>query len=180
MIRQAISLNDPCMLDGYYFHNGNGNLLTSPAAYPPSVTVAGVTQTDAEQAQQVIDRITQLTTAGTTGPLLAVLPYDPTVPPSIPPSTSPTDRRSICDAYIAGTPSYPNSSDLTYIANPYQITAPLHGLGIYGFVSFTSLTPPANYDGFRIDTPLNLKGVQEIFFTVEGDTVDPRTAARCS
>ena len=27
--------------------------------------------------------------------------------------------------------------------------------------------------GLRIDSPLNLKGVREIFFTVEGDTVDP-------
>ena len=61
MIRQAISLNDPCMIDGYYFAgNGNGNLLTSPAAYPSSVTQAGVTQTAADQAQQVIDRINQL------------------------------------------------------------------------------------------------------------------------
>ena len=35
-------------------------------------------------------------------------------------------------------------------------------------MKFVSVKPPANYDGFRIDTPLNLKGVQEIFFTVEG------------
>src|SRR5437764_1700068 len=37
MIRQAISLKDPCMIDGYYFaDNPNGNLLTSPAAYASS------------------------------------------------------------------------------------------------------------------------------------------------
>ena len=174
MVRQAISLADPCMLDTYYFGKGAGNLLTSPAAYPPSVTVAGVMQTDVDQAQQVIDRINQLTTAGTTGPLLAVLPYDPTVPPTIPSAAAPADRLAACDAYKDnGTPGFVTGADLTYIANPYQITAPLHGY-VYGFVSFTSLTPPSNYDGFRIDSPLNLKGVREIFFTVEGDTVvDP-------
>jgi len=174
MIRQAISLNDPCMLDVYYFHKGAGNLLTSPAAYPPSVTVAGVTQTDAEQAQQVIDRINQLTVASASGvPLLAVLPFDPTPPPSIPASTPPDQRLEICNAYKDnGTTGFATGADLTYIANPYQITGPLHG-NVYGFANYSSVTPPANYDGYRLDSPLNLKGVQEIFFTVEGDTVDP-------
>ena len=129
-------------------------------------------QTDAEQAQQVLDRIAQLG-AGTGGPLLAILPFDPTPVPTIDPAATPEERRAACDAYKMGTPGFPNSSDLTYVSNPYQVTSPLNGT-VYGFVDFTSLTPPANYDGLRIDTPLNLKGVREIFFTVEGDTVDPK------
>lgn len=171
MLRQAISLKDPCMIDGYYFaNNPNGNLLTSPAAFPTSISQNGVTQTPADQAQQVIDRIDQLagnpTAVPAGAPLLAVLPYDANVPPALPDATSSADRRAACDAYVA-------ASDLTYIPNPYQVTAPLHGF-VYGFVKFVSVTPPANYDGFRIDSPLNLKGVQEIFFTIEGPNVDPK------
>jgi hypothetical protein len=169
MIRQAISLQDPCMIDGYYFpNNPNGNLLTSAAAYPTTISSGGITQTPDQQAQQVVDRINQLTTnpsIASGGPLLAVLPYDPNVPPTVPDSASSADRRTACDAYHDAAPN-------TYIPNPYQITAPLHGF-VYGFVKFLSMSPPADYDGFRIDTPLNLKGVQEIFFTIEGDTVDP-------
>lgn len=172
IIRQAISADDPCMLDGYSNHNDGGDLLTTPAAFPPTANIGGVMQTDAEQAQQVLDCITQLE-AGEAGPLLAVLPFDPTPVPTIPASATPTERRAACDAYKdTGTPGFPNTADLTYIPNPYQVTSPLHG-DVYGFVDFTSVVPPANYDGFRIDTPINLKGVQEIFFTVEGDTVDP-------
>ncbi|MCU1282293.1 MAG: hypothetical protein JWM53_5839 [bacterium] len=172
MIRQAISLKDPCTIDGYYYPNEindptKGNLLTSEAAYPTSLSAGGVTQTPKEQAQQVIDRIHQLTdAAGAVAPLAAVLPYDANVPPAVPDTATPAERKAACDAYYY-------ASKLTYIPNPYQVTAPLHG-DVYGFVSFTSLTPPANYDGFRIDTPLNLQGAREIFFTVEGATVDPK------
>jgi hypothetical protein len=49
-IRQAISLDDPCLIDDA------GNLLTSAAAYPGDVTINGITQTPDEQAQQVINR----------------------------------------------------------------------------------------------------------------------------
>jgi hypothetical protein len=175
MIRQAISLKDPCIIDGYYFpEKANdataGNLLTSPAAYPTSVNSGAVTQTPEQQAQEVIDRINQLTTNVTIasgGPLLAVLPFDPAVPPTVPDTATSAERRTACDAYAK------NLNDpLAYVANPFQLTAPLKGT-IYGFVKFLSVTPPSDYDGFRIDTPLNLKGVQEIFFTLEGNTVDP-------
>jgi hypothetical protein len=171
MIRQAISLKDPCIIDGYYFLNSGGNLLTSPAAFPTSSQLGGITQTPEEQAQQVIDHIHQLTDPpGATGPLLALLPYDPAVPPAVPDSATPDERKQACDAYLAQPD--PAQAFNTYIANPYQITAPLHGY-VYGFKKFVSIVPPANFDGYRIDTPLNLKGVQEIFFTVEGATVDP-------
>jgi hypothetical protein len=166
MIRQAIALTDPCMLDGYYFHNANGNLLTSAASFPSSITADGVTQTPEDQAQQVIDRINQLSdnvTITTGGPLLAIVPFTTSVPPTVPDSATPTERRMACDAY-AGDP-------LAYAGNPYQVTAPLKGT-VYGFANFASQVPASSYDGFRIDSPLSLKGVQEIFFTVEGDTVD--------
>ena len=165
MIRQAISLKDPCMIDGYYFpNNAGGNLLDTAAAFQSSISQNGVTQTPPQQAQQVTDRIKQLTDAGINGPLLAVLPFDPNVPPAIPDSATSDERKQACDAYTM--------DPLAYVPNPYQITAPLKGT-VYGFVKFVSQTPPADYDGFRIDTPLNLKGVQEMFFTVEGPTVDP-------
>lgn len=168
MIRQAISLKDPCMIDGYYFpKNPNGNLLSSPAAYATAVSSGGVTQTPEQQAQQVIDRINQLTTnvsIASGGPLLAVLPYDASAPPSLPDTATSEERRTACNAYTA--------DPLAYVPNPFQLTAPLKGF-IYGFVKFLSVTPPSDYDGFRIDSPLNLKGVQEIFFTLEGNNVDP-------
>ncbi len=161
MIRQAISLNDPCMIDA------NGNLLTTAAAYKPS-NAGGVMQSPQDQAQQVIDRINQLTVApGSSGPLLAILPYDPTPVPSIPPNVSADQRKAIC------TSMYTDVSATTYVGNPYQITGPLHGI-VYGFAKFISSTPPTEYDGYRIDMPINLKGVQEIFFTLEGANVDPK------
>jgi hypothetical protein len=166
MLRQAISLKDPCMLDGYFRGTGDGNLLTSPAAYPTTISQGGITQTPEEQAQQVIDHIHQLTDPpGASGPLVAVLPFDTNVPPSVPDAATPTERRAACDSYQMNVNAY--------IANPYQITAPLNG-SVYGFAKFVSVTPPANFDGFRIDTPTNLKGVREIFFTIEGSTVDPK------
>src|SRR3982751_335802 len=87
MLRQAISLKDPCMIDGYYFNNGGGNLLTSPAAYPTSTSHGGVTQTPEQQAEAIVDRIHQLTDPpGAIGPLVAIMPYDPSVPPAVPDS----------------------------------------------------------------------------------------------
>jgi hypothetical protein len=176
MLRPAITLDDPCMIDGYYFANKKndptaGNLLTSPDAYPATVTAGGVTQTNDDQAEQInrfIHQVTDNPTITTGGPLLAVLPYDNTTEPAVPATATPADRRAACDAYI-GDPNHPN----TYVPNPFQLTAPLHGF-VYGFVEFTTTVPVAAYNGFRIDSPLNLKGVQEIFFTVENDTVDPQ------
>jgi hypothetical protein len=164
MIRPAISLKDPCMTDGH------GHLLTSATAYPSSVTIAGVTQTPPEQAQQVIDRINQLAPA-VGNVLLAVVPYDPTPPPTIPDGTSPEDRQTLCDNFMFTTDPDKKSIPTRYVANPKQITAPINGT-VYGFIAFTTISPPTNYDGFRLDTAVNLKGVQELFFTLE--TVEPK------
>jgi hypothetical protein len=159
MIRQAISLQDPCVIDD------TGNRLTSPAAYPTTITQNGVQQTPQEQAAQIVDRINQLQKDVQGNPLLAVLPYDPNLPPSLPDATPADMRLAACQAYTS-------QSALTYVANPLLLTAPKHG-SIYGFVRFVSVAPPQNFNAFRVDTPVNLKGVQEVFFTVEGGTVDP-------
>jgi hypothetical protein len=174
MIRQAISLDDPCMIDAYLPQADEkataGHLLTSPDAYTTSHS-GGVEQSPEQQAQQVTDRIHQLTdntTIATGGPLLAIMPWSPVPPPTVPPGATPEERKTICDAYV-NDPNNPNP----YVPNPYQITSPLRGY-VYGFANFLSQTPPSAYNGFRIDTPINLKGVQEIFFTLEGDNVDPK------
>src|SRR5262249_27507141 len=96
------------------------------------------------------------------------MPYSPVPPPTVPPGATPEQRYSICKQYVDD-PNNPNP----YVPNPFQITSPLRGY-VYGFVRFISLSPPSNYDGFRVDTPINLKGVQEIFFTLENDNVDPK------
>jgi hypothetical protein len=143
--------------------DSKGNLLTSSAAYPTSVMVAGQTQTPDEQAAAVVGRINQVNPAS--GPLLAVLPWDKNPEPIIGPNATPDERLADCNAYKALSPN-------TYVPNPLQMTAPAHGT-VYGFVSFSTVVPATNYDGYRLDMPVSLKGVQEIFFTVEGDNVDP-------
>lgn len=158
MVRQAVSVDSPCMIDSH------GYLLTDPAAYPTTSNLGDVTQTPEEQAAAVVQRIKQLTPAAP-GPLLAILPWDATPDPVIPAGTAAEDRKKMCDKWKAMSPN-------TYVPNPLQITTPLNGT-VYGFVSFSTTLPPTNYDGYRLDMPVSLKGVQEIFFTVEGDTVDP-------
>jgi hypothetical protein len=154
MIRQAISLDSPCMTDDA------GHPLTTPEAYPTSVSYGGITQTPDEQAVQIQQRIRQLTPVGMP-PLLAVVPYDNNPEPVIAATATAEQRKAACDAYRA-------ASDNTYIPNPQQITAPLHG-AVYGFVGFQTLQPPTNYDGFRLDTPVSLKGLQEVFMTIEAN-----------
>jgi hypothetical protein len=158
MIRRAIPLDSPCMIDS------KGNLLTSAAAYPTTVTIGGVTSTPDEQAAAVVQRINQLN-PGSPGPLLAILPWDKAVEPVIPATATPKERRDACEAYKKQSPN-------AYVPNPLQVTAPLHGT-VYGFVSFSTTAPPSNYDGYRLDMPVSLKGVQEVFFTTETDSVDP-------
>jgi hypothetical protein len=169
IIRTAISPDDPCMTDD------KGNLLTSADAYPGPVKFGSVTQSPAQQAQQIQQRIAQLNPMGMPA-LKAVLPWDhvcsdpkdpkscvTNTPAMVPMNPTPEQRKAACDVY--------RGSDLAYVPNPLQITAPLHG-AVYGFTDFLTMTPPTNYNGFRLDTKVSLKGLQEIFFTIEGDTVD--------
>src|SRR5258706_9903479 len=52
---KAITMSDPCMIDAF------GNLLTTAAAYPRTITENGVMQDPNQQAAQVRNRIAQLT-----------------------------------------------------------------------------------------------------------------------
>ncbi|HEX4459927.1 MAG TPA: hypothetical protein VIA18_18245 [Polyangia bacterium] len=155
IVKPAITVDDPCMTDGA------GHLLTDASAYPSSVTEAGVTQTPLQQAQQIINRIDQLNPPGMT-PLLAVLPFTSVAEPTFADTPTPAERQAACDAASAADPNF-------YIPQPKQVTAPIHG-AVYGFIAFSTISPPADYDGFRFDVPTNLKGVQALFFTLE--TVD--------
>jgi hypothetical protein len=165
-VRLAVDPNDPCLIDS------KGNLLTSPDAYQ-TVTSAGVTQSPAQQAQQVKNRIAQVNQngIGSGAPLYIVVPYGcaanacadmpplPTIDPSVPAAV----RLQICNAYWAATP-------LAYTGNPAQLTAPVAGAA-YGFVAYTTILPPSGYDGMRIDSPTKLVDVQELWVTDEASPV---------
>ncbi len=166
VIRLAVDPNDPCII------NSKGALLTTPGAYPGNVTINGVTQTPAEQAQQVINRIAQVTSGALGGTattsLLAVVPYDGTPAPS--PGATPTDaeRLATCQAYWG-------ASLLSYTGNPAQVTAPTHG-AVLGFIAFSTQIPVAGIDGFKMISPDQLSGIQELWATVESvppEMVDP-------
>ena len=165
MIRNTVALDDPCLIDD------KGNLLTSPDAYK-QIKVAGVTETPEEQAQEVVNRIKQITSTSSGGSqsanLLAETPYDETPLPTIDPAASAADRLAACKSYW-------DASPFAYTGNPAQITAPVHG-EVYGFVGYTTTTPPSGYDGIRIDSPTTLGGSQELWLTVENvpvANVDP-------
>lgn len=176
--RRAIDYNDPCLIDD------KGNLITTAAAYPTEVTVAGVTQSPEEQAAQVRNRIGQVTArtncddaipkncgheseTGAGGDLFIVVPWDArnAQRPVLPFDTPAADRLAACRAYWA-------ASEFAYTPNPAQLTDPLHGQ-VYGTLSFTTVTPVQGFDGLRIDTPVGLNGIRELFITLEDDTVEP-------
>jgi hypothetical protein len=148
--------------------DSRGNLLTSASAYT-TVTIGGTMQTPDEQAQQIVNRIAQLTSMAQGGrepsTLYAVVPFDATPPPTQLPLDTPANiRLAACKQYWA--------SPTAYTGNPAQVTAPINGAA-YGFVAYNTTSPPAGYDGIRLDSPTNLDTVQELWLTVEGDQVDP-------
>jgi hypothetical protein len=184
LIVKAATLDNPCIIDAF------GNLLSSPAAYPKTVTVNGQVQTPDQQAATVRNRISQVSSSADCAPylpppncgieatpLLAMVPFDPTPAPTTCPETgtqpagcipgeadAPT-RLAACNAFRAASP-------VTYVPNPAQFTFPLHG-NWYGAVSYNVPAPPEAYDGIRLDSPVNLKGLRELFLTDEGPSVDP-------
>ncbi|HEX6839147.1 MAG TPA: hypothetical protein VF334_21355 [Polyangia bacterium] len=160
-VRKTITLDDPCMIDAH------GNRLVDAAAWPATIDEGGITQTPEQQAVEVRNRIAQLNAPpdGTQpSSLLALVPWDPSTPPAIDAAAAPADRLAACRAWWA-------SSELAYTPNPLQITSPLHGY-VYGFLAYVTAVPPTDYDGIRIDTPVNLDGVEELFVTDEGPSVD--------
>ena len=172
-LRRAITMADPCMIDS------TGNLLITAAAYPPEgQTINGVFQSAEELAAQTRARIAQLVTDrvcdDATPPhcghqfknLIAVLPFDPTPVPVIQSNAPAAERLAACQQYW-------NASPISYTPNPIQINAPIHGTA-FGFVDFITQTPATAYDQVRLDTPLRLNDIQQLWMTVEGDTVDPK------
>lgn len=160
-VRKTITLDDPCMIDAH------GNRLVDAAAWPTTIDEGGITQTPEQQAEQVRNRIAQLNAPPDgmqPSSLLALVPWDASPPPAIDPAAAPADRLAACQAWWA-------ASELAYTPNPLQITSPLHGY-VYGFLAYVTAVPPTDYDGIRVDTPVNLDGVEEIFVTDEGANVD--------
>ncbi len=169
VIRNAISMSDPCMIDAA------GNLVTTAAAYPKTLKIDGVTQSPEEQAAAVRARIAQLTTTSNCDEamhcgvqpsnLLATIPYDPavgTAPQQLTLASSPGDRLAACQAFWA-------TSLLAYSPNPSQLVLPTHGT-ITGFLEYTTQVPVQGFNSVHIESPTNLKGIRELFMTLE--TVD--------
>jgi len=183
VIRNAVTMNDPCMID-----KKSGALVTTPDAYKQA-TIAGVSQSPDDQAAAVRSRIAQLTSTTNCDPnlpqpncgfqpanLYAMIPYSPKVDPSplvgLSPSTAAADRLAACHAYW-------DSHPLAYTPDPTQIISPIHGTAV-GFLDYTTPVPVAGYNSVRIESSVNLKGIRELFMTVEtladnetGDGVDP-------
>jgi len=184
----AITMGDPCMIDA------NGNLLVTASAYKDG-DFGGVHETAEEQAQQVRGRIQQLTAlsdcdgsgldptyhcghqAGVIGTLQGLIAYQLvdaagnvtsqwSPPPAVPFDAPPQERLAACTAYWA-------SSPLAYTPNPAQITGPVHGV-LWGVLTYTTTLPPSLFDAIRVDSPVHLKGLRELWFTTEtNDQVDP-------
>jgi hypothetical protein len=174
MIRNAIDMSDPCIIDNA------GNLLITAAAYPKDTVVAGIKQTPEEQAAQVRARIQQLTSPSNcaypmapllthcgvqgAGNALAVLPFDPTTRPTVDFNAPAAERLAACRDYWLASP-------LSYTPNPYQLTAPIHGT-LWGMMPYVTTTPVSGFEGLRLDTPVNLKGIRELFLTLESFDAD--------
>jgi hypothetical protein len=80
-------------------------------------------------------------------------------------------RLAACRAYWA--------NPLAYTPGALQLTAPSHGVlwGVISYVSVpspSSFTPPGTFSAIRIDSPVGLSGIQELWITTEPkDAVDP-------
>jgi hypothetical protein len=95
------------------------------------------------------------TTCETSGNAAGCIPFD----------AAPADRLAACSAYWA-------SSPLAYSPNPLQITAPIRGQ-LYGEVTYgPTIVPPSQFDQIRVESPVNLVGIQEFWYTVEQDQLD--------
>ena len=132
MIRQAISLNDPCMIDG------TPSATTRTATCSPRRPPIRRDHRRRRDADRPSSRRSRSSTASTSSrraraaPLLAVLPYDPTSAAGRPGQR----RRRTSGARVRRLlrpRSETTAEPLTYVANPLQITAPPHGY-VYGFV----------------------------------------------
>jgi hypothetical protein len=160
----AVDPADPCMIVTDKGSPAYGELLVSPKAYPTKVRINGVDQSPAQQAQQVRNRIAQVTAAALGGQqsssLMAMVAYTDTVNPAaaLPTDAPGKDRAAACEQFWR--------DPLTYTGNPAQLTAPLHGVS-YGFTNYVTPSPPSGFDAIRLDTPVNLRGLRELWMTIE-------------
>jgi hypothetical protein len=158
----AVDPGDPCMIVTDPKSPAYGELLVTAQAYPNTTTINGVAQTPDQQAQQVRNRIAQVTSMTFGGlqaqSLLAMVAYTDKSNLAAMQATSAAERAAACKDYW--------SDPLAYTANPAQLTAPLHGV-LYGFINYNTVAPPAGFDGLRVDTPVNLRGIQELWLTTE-------------
>jgi hypothetical protein len=164
VIRPVVRMGDPCMIDEL------GRLLTKAEAYEPK-TVNGILQSAEEQAAQVRLRIAQVTGSSSCDDaapvrhcgrqdrdLLGVLSFTSSTVPSIPYDAPPEERLRRCHEYW--------KDPLAYTPNPAQLTAPIHG-PIWGYIDYTTLVPPSGFNSTRLDTAINLRGIRELFATIE-------------
>jgi len=201
-LRPLITMDDPCMIDPStgawlikaeaYGDSNAGNVHQTPeeqaqqvrsriAQLTPSSSCDGSPESMdpvtkpyhcGQQGSNVLIGVIVYELVDATGVVTAVAPESPrtcetsnNAPGCIAFAAAPADRLAACSAYW-------DSSILAYTPNPYQIITPLHG-GIYGEETFVTTTPPSAFDGIRIDSPIGLKGIQELWMTVEPDQVDP-------
>lgn len=195
VIRPAITMDDPCMIDD------RGNLQVTAAAYQP-ISYDGIDQSAEEQAETLRARIAQLTPPsscdGSGGDptyhcgreaslLLGVMPYEIvgaagqlSVAP-LSPVTCETHGLAVgagCISFNASAAerlqaclAYWAQGPLAYSPNPEEIASPVHGR-LYGFPSYVTTSPPSQYSSIQIVSNLSLKGIQELWMTTEPDVVD--------
>jgi hypothetical protein len=166
MIRIAVTPTDPCMI------NDSGYVITDPRAYPGNVTVAGVTQTPAEQATAISVIIHEVTAVSLGGEqqsnLLLAVPYDETPEPQLTADATPDERRAACNAYWAASP-------YAYTAAPLTLTEPMHGMAL-GPVDYSTSAPLNSFSTMPFVSSYDLSNLQEFWITLESvppESVDP-------
>jgi hypothetical protein len=164
IIRQAVDLADPCMIDGA------GQLLWQPDAQPgcgpnPPSGCDDATQ-KMLQAKAVEMRVHELTDLPAT-PLLALVSYDDAAgqPPMVAAGASAAERLTACQTWWI-------SSPFAYDGNPLDLTAPVHGTA-FGMLDFTAVAPlPTQVlGGIQVITDFALRDLRELWLTQPQATV---------
>jgi hypothetical protein len=157
MIRTAVTLTDPCMI------NDAGFLLTDPRAYPSTISFHGVTQTPAEQAGQIILQIRNVLDVADGGlqpnSMLLAMPWDETPEPVIDANAQPAVRKTACQAYWGLSP-------YAYTPAPLTLTAPAHGLAM-GPIAYSTSVPLNSVDSIPLVSHYDLSNLQEFWMTLE-------------
>jgi hypothetical protein len=201
VLRPMVTMNDPCMIDTTtgawlikaeaYKDSDAGEVHQTPEEQAQQIRtrIGQVTSTtDCDGSPEAADPVTRPFHCGLqrdtiigaiayelvddSGMTTSVSPVSPTTCETsgnaagcIPFDATPVERKAACEAYWS-------SSPLAYSPNPLQLTAPIHG-DLYGEVTYgPTLVPPSQFDSIRIESPLSLIGIQELWLTVEQDQLD--------